>query len=207
MTDPSIFKAYDIRGTYPEQMDEQLAYRIGRAFARVLSDLQDTPVEELTVALGRDMRLSAPSMAAEYARGVTDEGADVIDIGMVGTEQVYSTVGARGLDGGLMCTASHNPAAYTGAKLVKREALPLSGDSGIGEVRDIVTAGEPGPPAEQPGSVETEDVGEPFRKDALGYIDPEAIAPLRTSLKPAHCFGLCEAVTEAPPSSSSEPTA
>ena len=96
--------------------------------------------------LGRDMRLSAPSMAAEYARGIADEGADVIDIGMVGTEQLYWTVGARELDGGLMCTASHNPPAYTGAKLVKRGALALSGDSGIREVREIVTAGEPGPP-------------------------------------------------------------
>ena len=145
MTDPSIFKAYDVRGTYPEQMDERLAYRIGRAFARVLSDLQGTPVEELTVALGRDMRLSAPGMAAEYARGIADEGADVIDVGMAGTEQVYWTVGSRGLDGGLMCTASHNPAAYTGAKLVKRGALALSGDSGIGELREIVMARRAGP--------------------------------------------------------------
>jgi phosphomannomutase len=182
VTDPSIFKAYDIRGTYPDQMDEQLAYRIGRAFARVASDLQDTPVEELTVALGRDMRLSAPSMAAEYARGIADEGADVIDIGMVGTEQLYWTVGARELDGGLMCTASHNPAAYTGAKLVKRGALAFSGDSGIGEVRDIVMAGEPGPPAERPGQITTEDVGDAFRRDALNFIDPGKIAPLKVVL-------------------------
>ena len=182
MTDPSIFKAYDIRGTYPEQMDEQLAYRIGRAFARVLSDLQGTPVEELTVALGRDMRLSAPSMAAEYARGIADEGADVIDVGMAGTEQLYWTVGSRGLDGGLMCTASHNPAAYTGAKLVKRGALALSGDSGIGELRDIVMDGEPGPPADQPGEVSTEEVGAGFRKDALAFIDPAKIAPLKVVL-------------------------
>jgi phosphomannomutase len=182
VTDPSIFKAYDVRGTYPDQMDEQLAYRIGRAFARVLSDLQGTPVEELTVALGRDMRLSAPSMAAEYGRGVADEGASVIDVGMVGTEQVYWTVGARKLDGGLMCTASHNPAAYTGAKLVKRGALALSGDSGIGEVRDIVMAGEPGPPAERPGEITTEDVGDGFGEDALGFIDPSAIAPLKVVL-------------------------
>ncbi len=182
MTDPSIFKAYDVRGTYPDQMDEQLAYRIGRAFARVLSDLQGTPVEELTVALGRDMRLSAPSMAAEYGRGVADEGASVIDVGMVGTEQVYWTVGARKLDGGLMCTASHNPAAYTGAKLVKRGALALSGDSGIGEVRDIVMAGEPGPPAERPGEITTEDVGDGFGEDALGFNDPSAIAPLKVVL-------------------------
>ena len=180
--DPSIFKAYDVRGTYPEQMDERLAYRIGRGFARVLSDLQHTPVEELTVGLGRDMRLSAPSMAAEYARGIADEGADVVDVGMVGTEQLYWAVGARELDGGLMCTASHNPAAYTGAKLVKRGALALSGDSGIGELREIVTAGEPGPPAEQPGQTTTLDVGDAFRKDALAFIDPSRIAPLKVVL-------------------------
>jgi phosphomannomutase len=129
--DPSIFKAYDVRGTYPGQMDEQLAYRIGRAFPRVLSQLQDIPVHELQVAVGRDMRLSAPSMAEQYARGIADEGADVLDVGMVGTEMVYWTVGSRELDGGLMCTASHNPKAYTGAKLVKRGALALSGDSGM----------------------------------------------------------------------------
>ena len=182
VTDPSIFKAYDIRGTYPEQIDEQLAYRIGRAFARVLSDMQGTPVEELRVALGRDMRLSAPSMAAEYARGITDEGADVLDIGMVGTEQLYWTVGARELDGGLMCTASHNPAAYTGAKLVKRGALAFSGDSGIGEVREIVMAGEPGPPAEQPGEITREDIGDPFRQDALKFIQPDKIGELQVVL-------------------------
>jgi phosphomannomutase len=180
--DPAIFKAYDVRGTYPDQMDEALAYRIGRAFARVLSDLQDTPAHELRVALGRDMRLSAPSMAAEYARGIADEGASVVDVGMAGTEQVYWAVGARELDGGLMCTASHNPAAYTGAKLVKRGALALSGDSGIGELRDIVMAGEPGPPAEQPGTIETEDVGDGFRGDALGFVDPTKIAPLKVVL-------------------------
>ena len=143
--DESIFKAYDVRGIHPDQMDEELAYRLGRGFARVLSDLQDVPVEELRVALGRDMRLSAPAMAAAYARGISDEGADVLDIGMVGTEMVYWTVGSRELDGGLMCTASHNPPAYTGAKLVKRGAIALSGDSGIGELREIVTSGEPGP--------------------------------------------------------------
>ena len=134
------------------------------------------------MGLGRDMRLSAESMAAEYARGIADEGADVIDIGMVGTEQLYWTVGARELDGGLMCTASHNPPAYTGAKLVKRGALALSGDSGIREVREIVTAGEAGPPADQPGQITTEDVGDAFRKDALGFIDPERITPRKVVL-------------------------
>jgi phosphomannomutase len=180
--DASIFKAYDVRGTYPDQMDEQLAYRIGRAFARVLSELEDTPVSELRVALGRDMRLSAESMAEQYARGLADEGADVLDVGMAGTEMVYWTVGSRGLDGGLMCTASHNPASYTGAKLVRRGAIALSGDSGIGELRELVSSGEPGPPAQSPGVVTTEDVSVPFRKAALEYIDPEQIRPLKLVL-------------------------
>jgi phosphomannomutase len=180
--DETIFKAYDVRGIYPDQMDEELAYRIGRGFARVLSDLQDVPVGDLRVALGRDMRLSAPAMSEAYARGMSDEGADVLDVGMAGTEMVYWTVGSRELDGGLMCTASHNPAAYTGAKLVKRGAIALSGDSGIGELKQIVSSGEPGPPSDERGSIATEDVAEPFREAALGYIDASAIKPLKVVL-------------------------
>ena len=95
---------------------------------------------------------------------------------MVGTEMLYWTVGSRQLDGGLMCTASHNPKGYTGAKLVKRGALALSGDSGIGELRDLVSAGEPGPPA-RPGGSSSEDVADEFRAAALRYIDPGAIRP------------------------------
>src|SRR5215203_4926774 len=186
VVDPSIFKAYDVRGLYPDQMDEALAYRIGRGFARVLSDLQGPPPSELRVAIGRDMRLSAPTMAEAYARGISDEGADVLDIGMVGTEMLYWTVGSRGLDGGLMCTASHNPKAYTGAKLVKRGALALSGDSGIGELRELVAKGEPGAPADERGKVASDDVGDDFRKDALGYIDPNKIKPMKVMLDGAN---------------------
>jgi phosphomannomutase len=182
VVDESIFKAYDVRGTHPDQMDERLAYRIGRAFARVLSDLQDVPVTELRVGVGRDMRLTAPSMTEQYVRGIADEGASVLDIGMVGTEMLYWTVGSRELDGGLMCTASHNPSTYTGAKLVKRGALALSGDSGIGELRELVSAGEPGDPAPQPGRVEHADVGDAFRRAALGYIDPARLEPLEVVL-------------------------
>jgi len=182
VTDASIFKAYDVRGTYPEQMDEALAYRIGRAFPHVLAQLEGRPVVQQRIAVGRDMRLSAPSMAAEYARGIAESGAAVLDVGMVGTEMLYWTVGSRDLDGGLMCTASHNPAAYTGAKLVKRGALALSGDSGIGELRDRVMEGEPGPAAERAGEMAAEDIAEPFRRDALGYIDPRAIKPMKVML-------------------------
>ena len=123
--DPSIFKAYDVRGVYGEQLDGDAAYRIGRAFARVLADEEGKAVSDLRVGLGRDMR---------YSDGIRDEGADVIDVGMVGTEMLYFAVGSRDLDGGLMCTASHNPRQYTGAKLVRRGAIALSGDAGISEV-------------------------------------------------------------------------
>jgi phosphomannomutase len=180
--DASIFKAYDVRGTYPDQMDEQVAYRIGRAFPRVLAELQDTAVGDLRVAVGRDMRLSAPGMLERYAAGIADEGADVLDIGMAGTEMVYWTVGARELDGGLMCTASHNPKAYTGAKLVRRGAIALSGDAGIGELRDLVAGSDPGPPVADPGEVRSEDVGDAFRQAALAYIDADRIRPLKVVL-------------------------
>src|SRR3954451_24753670 len=127
--DPSIFKAYDVRGLYGEQIDADVAYRIARGFIRVLAG--EYGAEGLRVGRGHDMRLSAPELAARYAEGMRDEGATVHDFGQVGTEQLYFAVGKRELDGGLMCTASHNPKAYTGAKLVKRRAIPLSGETGI----------------------------------------------------------------------------
>jgi phosphomannomutase len=173
--DPGIFKAYDVRGTYPDQMDGDVAYRIGRAFARVLADIEDKPTGELRVAVGRDMRLSAPEMEERYIEGLSHEGADVIDIGMAATEMLYYTVGSRELDGGLACTASHNPAKYTGAKLVKRGAIALSGDSGIGELKEMVAGGDFGDPSGEPGAVTQEDVGDEFREAALGYIDESAI--------------------------------
>jgi phosphomannomutase len=187
--DSSIFKAYDVRGIYPDQLDGDLAYRIGRAFARVLSDLEGKSASELRVAVGRDMRLSSPEMAARYVEGLADEGAGVIDVGMAATEMVYFTVGSRDLDGGLVCTASHNPARYTGAKLVKRGAIALSGDSGIGELREIVTRDGLGPPSEQRGQVIHEDVAEGFRRAALGYIDPAAVRPLKAVLDGGNGMG------------------
>jgi phosphomannomutase len=182
VTDASIFKAYDVRGKHGDEMDEELAYTIGRAFPRVLEELEGKSVEEQHIAVGRDMRHSAPAMAERYARGIADAGARVTDVGMVGTEMLYWTVGSRDLDGGLMCTASHNPKAYTGAKLVKRGALALSGDSGIAELKELVMEGEPGPPADEPGEIETEDIGDQFREAALGYIDADAIRPMKVML-------------------------
>src|SRR5947208_13273460 len=152
--DLGIFKAYDIRGLYGDQIDGDVAEQVGRAFALVLGDLSGKPMDQLRLGLGRDMRLTAPELAARYRDGITSEGADVVDAGMVGTEMLYFLVGSRDLDGGLMCTASHNPKAYTGAKLVERGSIALSGDRGIGDIRRAVQAGLP----EAPGGGSHEDV-------------------------------------------------
>src|SRR5271156_6012209 len=174
---PEIFKAYDIRGLYGEQIDGDAAELIGRAFARVLSVLAEKPISELRIGSGRDMRLSAPELSARYREGLLLEGAHVLDAGQVGTEMLYYLVGSRELDGGLMCTASHNPKAYTGAKLVKRGAVALSGDAGIGDIRAEIEAGLPLAPGG--GHVESVELFEEFQRAALGAIDPSVVGPLK----------------------------
>jgi phosphomannomutase len=174
---PGIFKAYDVRGLYGEEIDGDLAEAIGRAFVRVLAGLAGKPPGELRVGLGRDMRLNAPELAGRYREAMAGEGAAVLDAGMVGTEMLYFLVGSRDLDGGLMCTASHNPAAYTGAKLVERGAIALSGDRGIQDIRRVLEAGLGEAPGG--GSVEEVDIAEEFRVAAVRFIDPSAVKPLR----------------------------
>ena len=174
---PGIFKAYDIRGLYGEEMDETTATAIGRAFARVLARLRGKQVSELTVGLGRDMRLTAPAMAGAVREGLTAEGANVIDAGQVATEMLYHLVGSRELDGGAMVTASHNPKAYTGVKLVREGALPLSGDAGIGDVKAEIEAGVGGPPAAG-GWIENVDIWDEFQAHALSFIDPSNVKPM-----------------------------
>jgi phosphomannomutase len=174
---PAIFKAYDIRGLYPDEIDVDGAIMIGRAFARVIAGLEDKPTSALRLGLGHDMRLSAPELSAAYRQGMTSEGATVLDAGLVATEMLYYLVGSRELDGGLMCTASHNPKGYTGAKLVKRGAIALSGDAGIGDVRAKIEAGLGDAPGG--GQVEEVEIAEDFRRAALKFIDPSLIRPLR----------------------------
>jgi phosphomannomutase len=184
-----IFKAYDIRGIYGEQIDGEVAERIGRAFAHVLADLAGKPVTDLRVGLGRDMRLSAPELAARYREGIVGAGARVIDVGQVGSEMLYFLVGSRELDGGLMCTASHNPKAYTGAKLVRDGAIALSGDSGIEDVRRLVEAedaagGGARDSSDGPrGTVEDVDIYPEFQAAAMRFIDPDVVASARRPLK------------------------
>jgi phosphomannomutase len=175
--DPGIFKAYDIRGLYGEQIDPSTALAIGRAFTRVIGALEDKPPSALRLGLGRDMRLTAPEMADAYREGMVSEGAEVLDAGQVGTEMLYYLVGSRDLDGGLMCTASHNPKAYTGVKLVGRGALALSGDGGIGDVRDRIEAGL----GDSPGGGRADEVSlhEEFQEAALKFIDASAVEPIK----------------------------
>ncbi|HXD64838.1 MAG TPA: phosphomannomutase/phosphoglucomutase [Solirubrobacteraceae bacterium] len=177
LTHPEVFKAYDVRGLYGEELDPSTAHAIGRSFARVIGAMEDKPTSELRLGLGRDMRLTAPEMAGAYREGMVAEGATVIDAGMVGTEMLYYLVGARDLDGGLMCTASHNPKPYTGAKLVSRGALALSGDAGLGEVRDRILDGLGDAPGG--GSVEEVEIYELFQEAALKLVDQSAIKPLK----------------------------
>jgi phosphomannomutase len=174
---PAIFKAYDIRGLYGEDIDAGTAGAIGRAFTRVIGELEGKPTSQLNLGLGHDMRLTAPELAAAYRDGICGEGASVLDAGQVGTEMLYYLVGSRELDGGLMCTASHNPKAYTGAKLVKRGAIALSGDTGIGDMRAMIEAGLGAAPGG--GTVEEVSLYDEFHAAALKFIDPAVVEPLR----------------------------
>jgi phosphomannomutase len=191
--DPGIFKAYDIRGLYGSQIDGDLAELIGRSFARVLARLAEKPAASLRVGLGHDMRLTAPELAARYRAGLLGEGVHVLDAGKIGTEMLYFLVGSRDLDGGLMCTASHNPKAYTGVKLVREGAVALSGDSGIQDIR-CETEAELGSDATHRdrgegagGTLERVDLYGEFQSAVLGFIDLDAIRaaggpPLRVVL-------------------------
>src|SRR5437763_6795849 len=132
MLDPKVFKAYDVRGIHGAELDEEGADAIGRAYVEVF--------RPKSIAVGRDMRVHAPEMAAAVVRGAAEAGADVADIGMVGTEMLYFAVDSHGLDGGIAVTASHNPKEYTGMKIVRAGALPVGGESGLFDVRDRALA-------------------------------------------------------------------
>jgi phosphomannomutase len=178
MLDPKVFKAYDVRGIHPEELDEEGGYAIGRAYVEQF--------EPRTIAVGRDMRLSSPSMAKAAMQGAADAGADVLDLGLVGTEMLYFAVGDSGLDGGIEVTASHNPKEYTGMKIVRRGALPVGGDSGLLEIRDRALPGFDTSPDQVRGRVREEDVWPAYVDKVLSFIDPDAIRPLRVVIDAAN---------------------
>src|SRR4051795_9782467 len=134
-----IFKAYDVRGVYPGEVNEEGARAIGAAFVAYLKARR--------IAVGRDMRLSSPGLAAAFIDGATSQGADVVDYGMIATDMLYFAVARDGHDGGVEITASHNPGQYNGIKMVRKEAFPLSGDEGISDIRDAIAGGRLPPAA------------------------------------------------------------
>jgi phosphomannomutase len=179
--EPGVFKAYDVRGLYPAELDEEGAYAIGRAYVEQF--------EPRRIAVGRDMRLSSPAMAAALIQGAADGGADVLDLGLVGTEMVYFAVGELALDGGVCVTASHNPKQYTGMKIVRRGALPVGGESGLLDVRDraldfVAQSNYPSPARR--GEVRAENVWPAFVEKVLSFVDVEALRPLRVVIDAAN---------------------
>ncbi len=164
-----LFKAYDVRGVYPDELNPELAYAIGRAFVTYLKPQQ--------VVVGRDMRISSPVLASALIDGIRDEGADVCDIGLVSSDSLYFAVGKYGFEAGVMVTASHNPAEYNGFKFCRAEARPLSMDEGIGEIRDLVLSGAFGAPKSR-GKLHSKNILPGFSAHVLSMINTASVKPM-----------------------------
>jgi phosphomannomutase len=170
MSELNCFKAYDIRGRLPDELNEEIAYRIGRAYAEFLAPSR--------VIVGRDVRLSSEALCGALSRGLTEGGADVLDIGLCGTEEVYFATFHSGADGGIMVTASHNPMDYNGMKLVRKGSRPISGDSGLMDIRRLAEAGVFAPAA-RTGTIESVDMKVPYIRHLLQYVDSLLLRPLK----------------------------
>lgn len=167
----TAFKAYDIRGKVPEEVNEELAYRIGRVFPTLFNAKR--------VVVGHDIRLSGPAIQRALELGLTEMGCEVIDIGQCGTEMIYFATAHLGLDGGIMITASHNPKEYNGLKLVRKEARPISGDTGLKDIEAKVMAGDLGTKAETPAKVVEVDIMKDYIDHLLTYVDLSELKPLK----------------------------
>jgi phosphomannomutase len=182
MVDPSIFKAYDVRGIYPTQLDGEVARAVGAAFVEYLGARQ--------IAVGRDVRLSSPEIAAGFVAGARAQGCQVTDIGVVSTDMLYYFVARHDLDGGAVVTASHNPKEWNGLKMVRRGALPLSGDAGIGEVRDAVLAGRFASSPTEPGPAAVErSVSGDYAEHCLSFIEPSLVPRLKVVMDTGNGMG------------------
>ena len=166
----TCFKAYDIRGRLPDELNEDIAYRIGRAYAEIL--------QPAGVVVGRDVRLSSDALCQALSRGLNDGGADVFDIGLCGTEEVYYATFAEGMDGGIMVTASHNPMDYNGMKLVREGSKPISGDSGLQTIQELAARNLFPLPTRQ-GAVTPLDIRGKYVAHLLGYVDRGTLKPLK----------------------------
>src|SRR5215471_16870216 len=171
---PDIFKAYDIRGVYPAEIDEAGAKAIGTAFATYLGASE--------IAVGHDMRVSSPSLVAAFIDGVTAQGIDVSDYGMLSTDMMYFAVASGNHAGGAQITASHNPKQYNGAKLVREGGFPLSGDAGINDIRDMILDGTLPKPASRRGAVTKKAVLDRYVEHVMSFIDPSLVRPFNVVL-------------------------
>jgi phosphomannomutase len=182
MIDASIFKAYDIRGIYPRQIDGELARRVGRAFIDYLGGKH--------IAVGRDARASSPEISAGFIRGARSQGAEVIDVGTVGTDVLYYAVASADLEGGAIITASHNPKEWNGIKMVRRGALALSGDAGIKEIKEALVEGRfADTPAAEGPPPQTRNVIEDYARHCLSFIDVSKVQPILAVLDTGNGMG------------------
>ena len=178
--DPSVFKAYDIRGLYPESINEDLVYKVAQGYVEIIKP-------EGKIAVGMDVRISSPGLKKQVIAGLTDVGIDVVDIGLISTEELYFAVGNYKLAGGISVTASHNPKEYNGIKMVKAGAAPISSDNGILEIRDFCQSGKT-IKADKKGGVETKDVLEDFAKFMVSFVDTSKIKPTKLGINPNFGF-------------------
>ncbi len=169
-----IFKAYDVRGIYPTELDEHTFHEIGRAFVTFLKAKR--------IGVGRDMRLSSPTLADAFIAGAREQGADVVNYGMIATDMIYYAVATDDLDGGAQITASHNPKQYNGCKMVGRGNVPLSGDSGISDIRDMVAAGRIPAPSVTAGGLTERSIMDGYAEHVLSFIDRSIIKPYNAVL-------------------------
>ena len=171
---PDVFKAYDVRGLYPEEITEDLFRQLGRSFVAFLGPGR--------YAVTRDMRLSSPSLASAFIEGAVAQGGHIVDYGLAGTDMMYFAVAADGLDGGAQITASHNPKQYNGCKLVRRDAFPLSGESGIKEMKEMLLAGKVPPPEGTPGTIDRGEMLARYVGHVMTFIDESVIKPFNVVL-------------------------
>ena len=181
--DPSIFKAYDIRAIYPAQINGEVARRVGRAFIDYLGGAPRR------IAVGRDVRLSSPEIAGAFIDGARSEGAEITDIGVVGTDMIYFYVASQDLDGGAIVTASHNPKEYNGIKMVRRGALPLSGDAGIKEIKEAIGAGRFADKGTKEGKVVARTISDEYGDHCLSFIDVARVPHLKVVLDTGNGMG------------------
>ena len=178
---PGIFKAYDVRALYPSELDEAAAYLIGRAYVAYLESERNND-QPLRIAVARDMRLSSPSLSKSFVDGARDQGANIVDFGLASTDMMYFAVAREAFDGGVQVTASHNPKQYNGMKMVRRDAVPLSGDAGIGDIREMVVNGRIPTNERSKGSYETREMLDAYVNRVMGFIDPSVIRPFNVVL-------------------------